>query len=76
MLFFYRINSKGTVCYQAYELRSREIPEQGLDVTDRLDGVLPALERPFTVWRYTDLSDPDRYGNAKTEIRFLPPTEE
>jgi len=73
ILFFYRFKSKGTVCYRSYELRAADVPEGGLDVTDRLEGVLAGLERPFTVWRYQDLSDPEPHGNSKAEVRFLSP---
>jgi len=73
VFYFYRIRSKGKVCYQSYELRSLDIPEDGLNVDDRIDGALADLEPPFTIWRYEDLSDPARYGDAKIEVRFLPP---
>jgi len=75
VLFFYRLQSKGTVCYQSYELRATDVPEGGVDVTDRLEGVLANIERPFTAWRYLDLSDPEPRGGPKVEVRFLPPEE-
>ena len=49
------------------------IPQEGLDVSAKLQGVLPPLEPPFTPWIYRDLSDPERYGRPKLELRFLSP---
>jgi hypothetical protein len=75
VLYFYRLASKGTVCYHSYELRTTDVPETGLDVSARLEGVLAQLDLPFTVWRYQDLSDPSPAGDAKVAVRFLPPAE-
>ncbi len=72
-LFFYCHNKKGALHLKSYALTAAEIPDAGLDVTDRLEGVLPELERPFTTWAYSDRSDPLPNGNAKLDIRFFNP---
>mgnify|MGYP005648039391 CR=1 FL=1 len=72
-LFFYRHNKKGTLLLESYEFRRADVPETGLDVTDRLEGVLPALERPFTTWVYSDRAGPLSSGAPKIDIRFFNP---
>lgn len=74
-LYFYRIESKGTLYLQSFECRRADIPEAGLDVSARLEGILSDLIQPLTVWTYKDLSDPVRYSNQKIRIRFLSPEE-
>lgn len=73
VLSFYRFKQKGTVCYQSFDCRRADVPEQGLDVSSRLEGVLPDLVPPLTVWTYKDLSDPNLHGQPKLRLRFLQP---
>ena len=63
------------MCYKSLDCKRLDIPEEGVDVTGKLEGVPPPLEPPFTEWTYRDLSDPDGYGQPKLELRFLSPEE-
>jgi len=74
-LYFYRYKSRGTVCYKSFDCKRLDIAAEGVDVSGKLEGVLPPLEPPFTEWTYHDLSDPDSYGRPKLELRFLSPAE-
>jgi hypothetical protein len=74
-LLFYRFQSRGVVYYKSFDCARLGFPEHGLDVRDRIQGALPDLEAPLTDWLYRDLSDPDRYGKPKLELRFLSPEE-
>ncbi len=73
-LFFYCHNRKGALHLQSFNLTAAEIPDSGLDVTERLEGVLPELNRPFTIWTYTDRSDPSPHGGPKLDVRFFNPS--
>ena len=74
-LFFYCHNKQGALHLKAFDFTAADIPDSGLDVTSRLEGVLPKLERPFTTWTYKDRSDPLPHGGAKLDIRFFNPAE-
>ena len=69
----YRHKSVGTLHLQSMDFALADIPEGGLDVSDKLEGVLPKLERPFTQWVYRDRSDPDPYDRPKLTVRFFKP---
>jgi len=73
-LFFYCHNRKGALHLQSFDLTAAGIPDTGLDVTERLEGILPGLERPFTIWTYKDRSDPSPRGEPKLDVRFFDPT--
>jgi len=73
-LFFYRFQSKGVVCYRWFDFKRADLPETGLDVSQKLQGALPDLTWPFTEWSYRDLSDPDKYGRPVLRVKFLPPS--
>jgi hypothetical protein len=75
VLRFYRSRNKGSVYYQSFDCRRADLPQQGLNVSRRLDGRLGDLVAPWTVWIYRDRSDPDAGGGPKLELRFLGPEE-
>lgn len=72
-VFFYCHNRKGALHLTDFDFFLATFPDEGKDVTDRLDGVLPRLEKPFTLWTYSDRCDPLRNGGTKVEIRFFDP---
>lgn len=74
-LYFYRFQSKGTLFLESFDCRRADIPEKGLDVSARLEGMLDELTPPFSLWTYKDLSNPDEWGRPKLRLRFLSPTE-
>jgi hypothetical protein len=73
-IIFYRFKQTGTVFYEAFDFKVAGLPEDGADVTDRLEGMLPDIERPCTRWIYKDLSDPVSEGTPpKLLLRFVNP---
>ncbi len=71
----YRHNKQGAIHLKSFDMKLADLPPEGLDVTDKLEGELPALARPFTEWSYHDRSDPDRFGRAKLQLRFFQPAD-
>ena len=62
-----------TLHLKEFDFTPATVPEAGLDVTSQLEGVLPPLPRPFSVWTYTDRSDPNGDGSPKLTLRFFDP---
>jgi hypothetical protein len=73
--YFYRFQSKGSLFLESFDCRRTDIPEAGLDVSSRLEGILADLVPPFTTWIYRDLSDPVETW-PKISVRFLAPAEQ
>ncbi len=74
-VYFYCHNRTGALLLRKFSLAPAGIAAEGLDATARLDGLLPALERPFSTWTYRDRSDPSRHGDAKLTVRFFNPAD-
>ena len=72
-VYFYCHERKGSLRLTGFDLSLADVPGDGLDVSDRLDGVLPRLERPVTTWTYRDRCDPARGGGPKLTLRFINP---
>lgn len=73
-VYFYCHERKGTLQLKSFDLSLADIPEDGLDVTANLEGVLPELQRPFTAWTYHDRCDPARGGTPRVDLRFFDPS--
>jgi len=70
----YRHKSVGTLYLKALDFAPADASAAGgLDVTAKLEGVLPPLSEPFTQWTYRDRSDPDPYDSPKLTVRFFKP---
>lgn len=72
-VYFYCHERKGSLHLTSFGLSLADVPEEGLDVSDRLEGVLPRLRRPVTTWTYRDRSDPARGGKPKLTVQFSDP---
>jgi hypothetical protein len=73
-VYFYRLHGRGTVFYESFGCRRVDIPDDGLDVSDRLEGALTARTDPLSVWTYRDASDPNPWARPKMAIRRLQAT--
>ena len=68
-LLAYRRNNKGTIWYGRVAVTLAGVPDKGIDVTERLEGVVPTLSQgTYTRFTYTDASAPRQVPRVRVQL--------
>lgn len=70
-VYLYRFRSKGSVWYGPVKVERADASPEGVDVSERVEGVFPALSATsYRIYTYRDDNPPTSYPRARIQLRL------